>query len=240
VKVGRRARRRTRSKKADRRTRSKSIRDVWRVLNIEQRVAAVGAVLLIVSTFGPFSFVEAAVALTGLAVLALLRARGEGRRFHLPLGDGTVILVAALWSALLIVTRLFDRPLGQSVLALGCAAIIAAAGLRERTKRPPDDLPPEAPPRPGGEPGTAATDPLHPDPDDQPTARLDHGIGEDPTRRLAGDQPDDFAARGDEEPTANRVSEPDEDPTRRLAGEPRDDPAARGEPADAPSQRLRD
>ena len=30
----------------------------WRRLNFEQRVAAVGAVLLIVSTFGPFSFVE--------------------------------------------------------------------------------------------------------------------------------------------------------------------------------------
>ena len=31
----------------------------WRVWNFEQRMAAVGALLLIVSTFGPFSFVEA-------------------------------------------------------------------------------------------------------------------------------------------------------------------------------------
>ena len=41
----------------------------WRRLNFEQRVAAVGAALLIVSTFGPFSFVELAIVLTGAAVL---------------------------------------------------------------------------------------------------------------------------------------------------------------------------
>jgi hypothetical protein len=125
------------------------IRATWRRLGFEQRVAAVGAVMLVVSTFGPFSFVEAAIALTGLSVLALLRARAQGRRFHLPFGDGTVILGAGLWAALLIVTRLFDRPLGQSALALACAAILAGAGARERARRPPDDLPeavaPEAP-----------------------------------------------------------------------------------------------
>ncbi len=216
-----------RRRRSDRR--SKGIRQIWRALNIEQRVAAIGAVLLIVSTFGPFSFVEAAVALTGLAVLALLRARGEGRRFHLPLGDGTAILMAALWSALLIVTRLLDRPLGQSVLALGCAVILAAAGLRERTKRPPDDLPPEAPPRPGGEPAPAPTEPLHPDPDEEPTAWLDHGIGEDPTQRLAGEPHDDPAARGDEERTTQRVNESEGEPSGRLWDEP----------ADKTTQRLR-
>lgn len=115
---------------------------VWRRLNAEQRVAGVAAVLLIVSTFGPFSLVEAGVILTSLAVLALLRQRADRRRFHLPLGDGTVILAAGLWSALLIVVRVLDRDLGQSVLALVCAAVLAAAGLRERSKRPADDLPP--------------------------------------------------------------------------------------------------
>ena len=118
----------------------------WRRLNFEQRVAAAGAVLLIVSTFGPFSFVEAAMVLTGLAILTLLKERADRRRFHLPFGDGTVIFAAGLWAGFLIVVRLFDRPLGQSVLALGCAAIIAGAGARERAKRPPDDVPPpEAP-----------------------------------------------------------------------------------------------
>lgn len=119
-----------------------SLPETWRRLNFEQRVAAVGALLLIVSTFGPFSFVEAAIVLTGLGVLALLRQRADRKRFHLPFGDGTVIFAAGIWSALLIVVRLFDRPLGQSVLALACAAILAGAGARERTKRPADDLPP--------------------------------------------------------------------------------------------------
>jgi hypothetical protein len=113
----------------------------WRRLNFEQRVAAVGALLLVVSTFGPFSFVEAAIVLIGLAILFLLRKRAENREFHVPFGDGTVIAAAGAWSALLIVIRLFDRPLGQGLLALVCAAILIVAGLSERRKRPPDDLP---------------------------------------------------------------------------------------------------
>jgi hypothetical protein len=115
----------------------------FRLLNAEQRAAAVGAVLLAVSTFGPFSFVELAEILIALGVLALLRARAEGRRFHLPFGDGTVIAAAGVWAGALIVVRLLDRPLGQNLLALACAAILVLAGARERAKRPPDDLPPE-------------------------------------------------------------------------------------------------
>jgi hypothetical protein len=120
----------------------------WRLLGFEQRVAAVGAVLLAVSTFGPFSFVELAEILVALGVLALLRARALGKRFHLPFGDGTVIAAAGAWAAALIVVRLFDRPLGQNLLALVCAAILVLAGVRERAKRPADDLPAERPQRP--------------------------------------------------------------------------------------------
>jgi len=123
-----------------------SLVETWRRLNTEQRVAAIAAVLLIVSTFGPFSFVEAAIVLTGVSVLYLLKARADRRQFHLPSGDGTVILAAGLWSAVLIVVRMFDRPFGLSALALACAAILAAAGLRERTKRPADDVAPRRPP----------------------------------------------------------------------------------------------
>jgi hypothetical protein len=115
----------------------------FRLLNAEQRTAAVGALLLAVSTFGPFSFVEAAEILIALGVLALLRARALGKRFHLPFGDGTVIAGAGAWAAALIVVRLFDRPLGQNLLALACAAILILAGLREKAKRPADDLPEE-------------------------------------------------------------------------------------------------
>lgn len=124
-----------------------SVGETWRRLNGEQRVAAIGAVLLIVSTLGPFSFVEAAIVLTGAAVLFLLRKRAEGKLFHVPFGDGAVIAAAGAWAGLLIVVRLFDRPLGQGLLALVCAAILLLAGLREKAKRPPDDLPEEAPVR---------------------------------------------------------------------------------------------
>jgi hypothetical protein len=112
-------------------------------LNPEQRTAAVGALLLAASTFGPFSFVEVGELLIALGVLALLRARADGREFHLPFGDGTVIAAAGIWAGLLIVVRVFDRPLGQNLLALACAAILFLAGARERAKRPADDLPPE-------------------------------------------------------------------------------------------------
>ena len=114
---------------------------MWRAWNAEQRVAAVAASLLIVSTLGPFSWVELAIVLVGVAVLLLLKRRAEGRPFHLPFGDGTVIAAAGAWSALLILIRLFDRPLGQGMLALACAALLFAAGVRERARRPMDDLP---------------------------------------------------------------------------------------------------
>jgi hypothetical protein len=145
----------------------------FRLLGFEQRMAAVGAVLLAISTFGPFSFVEVAEIAVALGVLALLRARALGKQFHLPFGDGTVIAAAGVWAALLIVVRLFDRPLGQNLLALVCAAILVFAGALERAKRPADDLPPpQAPPppppprpRPAGPAppsGEAPTEPLPP------------------------------------------------------------------------------
>jgi hypothetical protein len=134
----------------------------WRRLNVEQRVAAIGCVLLIVSTLGPFSFVEAAIVLTGAGVLFLLRKRAEGKLFHVPFGDGTVIAAAGVWAGLLILSRLFDRPLGQGLLALVCAAIVMLAGVRERSKHPPDDLPegvaePGPPPAPPPDPEERAT-----------------------------------------------------------------------------------
>lgn len=129
-----------------------SLGEVWRRLNPEQRVAGIGAVLLIVSTFGPFSFVEAGIVLIGLGVLALLKKRADGALFHLPFGDGSVIAAAGGWSALLILVRLFDRPLGQNLLALVCAAILVLAGLREHARRPMDDVPQRHPPEPGPAP----------------------------------------------------------------------------------------
>jgi hypothetical protein len=121
----------------------------WRRLNFEQRTAGAGALLLLVSTFGPFSFVEGAQVVVSLGVLALLYARGNGERFHLPFGDGVVVAVAGAWAGVLVLIRLFERPLGQNLLALACASILVLAGLREHARRPADDLP---------------TQPLTPDP----------------------------------------------------------------------------
>jgi hypothetical protein len=125
---------------ADRSRMAESAARRFKRLGFEQRVAAIGCLLLLVSTLGKFSFVEAAQILVALAVLALLRARAQGHRFHLPFGDGAVIAAAGAWAGVLILVRLFDRPAGQNLLALACAAILLFAGLREHVKRPPDDV----------------------------------------------------------------------------------------------------
>jgi hypothetical protein len=134
----------------------RSLPRAWRLLGFEQRVAAAGSLLLIVSTFGPFTFIEAAEILTALGVLLLLKRRAEGYQFHLPFGDGTAIAAAGAWCGLLILIRLFDRPLGQNLLALACATVVFGAGFRERAKRPMDDLPPETARKP--RPADAQTD----------------------------------------------------------------------------------
>jgi hypothetical protein len=172
-----------------------------RILNSEQRVVAVGALLLIVSTLGSFSFVEAGQLVLALGVLALLVARAEGARFHLPFGDGTVIAGAGVWAGALIVAGLLDRGVGQNVFGAAGAAIIFMAGGREHAKRPADDVPPEAPGgtppirrrRPPRRPGAAAaadatTEPLPP-PEFKP-----YEPAEGEQLHLAPDDPEDAQA----------------------------------------------
>ncbi|HWG08162.1 MAG TPA: hypothetical protein VN672_04040 [Solirubrobacteraceae bacterium] len=62
------------------------------------------------SAFQAFSFVEAAVLLVSVGVLVMLFARAEQREFQLPGGDGTIVMVAGAWVAILIFYRLFDKP----------------------------------------------------------------------------------------------------------------------------------
>jgi hypothetical protein len=135
----------------------------WRVIGPEQRVCALAALSLWITMFlpwysetgitrnsafslslsawGAFSFVELAVLLVSVAVLALLFARGERRAFHLPGGDGAVILVAGAWVGLLIFYRILDKPSAPAVitgiqwgifLALFAAIWLAWTGLRIR------------------------------------------------------------------------------------------------------------
>jgi hypothetical protein len=109
---------------------------VWRELEPEQRLAALTSLGLFASMFLPwysktdtlvvrgapkatetslsafqaFSFVEAAVLLVSAAVLSMLLARAEARRFQLPGGDGVILMIAGGWTALLIFYRLLDKP----------------------------------------------------------------------------------------------------------------------------------
>jgi hypothetical protein len=126
------------------------------------------------SAFGVFTFVEAAILLVALGVFALLFARGERRGFHLPGGDGTVILAAGAWAALLLLWRVFDRPDVERSVQVGitwgfffaflAAAALAGAGWRIRQAHrpePPNPAETEAPtavvPRPRPADETAAT-----------------------------------------------------------------------------------
>ena len=159
----------------------------WRAMDGEQRLAAMAALGLFVSmflpwyeksyferlpgasgldgvsdglsAFGAFSFVEAAVLLVAAAVLDLCFTRAEGKAFHLPGGDGTVILAGGAWAGLLLVWRLFDKPDASApggaavtvgiqwgiFFALAAAGLVAYAGVRVRAAhRPEPPLPGEA------------------------------------------------------------------------------------------------
>ncbi len=181
----------------------------WSTLDRDRRLAAIAAVALFatmflpwyqqnavvsaaktaplvsrnLNAFGVFSFVEAAVLLVAVAVLYLLYARARGGRFQLPGGDGTVVLAAGLWSALLLVLRLFDKPgvtqhgVAANVgvqwgifFALAAAGLLAYAGSRIRAAQRPEpplvrrEPPPHGPPR--REPPDR--DPWSPDPSRRP------------------------------------------------------------------------
>ena len=167
----------------------------WSKLPSERRLAAVAAILLVLTLFlpwyqetviasgtaaklqaaratltgwGAFSFVEAAILLVAGGVLVLLYQRAEGRAFHIPGGDGGVIMVAGLWACVLIVWRIFDKQGTSShgryattsgiewgiFVALAVAGLLAYAGSRIRiAHRPEPPLPgeqgsPQPPPEP--------------------------------------------------------------------------------------------
>jgi hypothetical protein len=164
------------------------ITGAWGALAPEQRLAALAALALVatmflpwygksvfdqrerrfvddsVSAFGAVSFVEAAIFLVAAAVLVLLFLRAEGRAFHLPGGDGTVVTAAGIWATLLIFWRVFDEPdiqgRGATVgiqwgffLAFVAAGLLTLAGWRLRAAHRPEPPLPQAEPPP--EPPTA-------------------------------------------------------------------------------------
>lgn len=161
----------------------------WRTLPHERRLAAYAAIGLFLSLFlpwyqreffvviasklqpasdsqtawGAFSFVEAAILLVAAGVLVLLFQRAEGKAFHLPGGDGGVVTAAGVWSAVLIIWRIFDKQGGAAqgenattygiewgiFVALAIAIGLIYAGSRIRAAhRPEPPLPGENDPSP--------------------------------------------------------------------------------------------
>jgi hypothetical protein len=169
----------------------------WRALTPDQRLAAVAAIALLLSMLLPwyqetgnaqvgrrletidnsknafqvYSFVEAAVFVVSAGVLALLFARGERKSFHLPGGDGTVIMAAGVWVMLLVFYRQFDRPDGRSeglinttfgvdwgiFVAFLLGLVLAYAGYRIRAAHTPEPASDAAPPEADSVPAPAAS-----------------------------------------------------------------------------------
>jgi len=129
---------------------------------VSGRLQTVGSTLM---AWKAFSFVEAAILLVAVGVLALLFARGEKKAFHLPGGDGLVIFAAGAWVALLVFYRLIDNKTGATsdfqkvdygvswgiFVTLLCGVALAITGQRIRQVHVPE------PPLPGEGPGDAPT-----------------------------------------------------------------------------------
>ena len=186
----------------------------WRALTPDQRLAAIAAVALLLSMLLPwyqetgfaivrgrqvslddsknafqvYSFVEAAIFVVSAGVLVLLYSRGHRKAFHLPGGDGTVIMAAGLWVMFLIFYRQLDKPDGRRegpistvvgvewgiFVAFLLGALLAYAGYRIRAAHTPEPAvedeappPPAAPPPADGQPPTAPERPRRPPRQDQ-------------------------------------------------------------------------
>jgi hypothetical protein len=183
----------------------------WRTMAPEQRLVAVAALALLVtmflpwyglqsldrktgvinshdiSAFGDVSFVEAAIFLVAVGVSAIVFARGEGRAFHLPGGDGLIVMIAGCWAALLIFYRVFSRPAGGGYpvgiewgffLAFVAAGGLALAGWRMRAGERPEPPASARPPRPPRRP---------PAPDEEVTVRASAPARSRPSAPLAAD-----------------------------------------------------
>jgi hypothetical protein len=170
----------------------------WRAMEPEQRLVALAALGLLVtmflpwyslqsldrktsvihshsiSAFGDVSFVEAAIFLVAIGVSAIVWARGEGREFHLPGGDGLIVMIAGCWAGLLIFYRVFSRPSGGGYpvgiqwgffLAFVAAGGLALAGWRMRAAERPEPPLSARAPRPRRSPRPSPSTPTPPDGD---------------------------------------------------------------------------
>jgi hypothetical protein len=148
----------------------KGLSAIAAALDPDQRLAAITAIALAASVFLPWwrdplldityigfrriTFLEVAILLTAAAVLVLLVRRAEGRFFHLPFSDATLIAAAGCWSLLLLLVRVLDPPTRTAtrisdgvqvtrdygmrwgiLFAFAAAGLLAFAGVQERHRR---------------------------------------------------------------------------------------------------------
>jgi hypothetical protein len=202
----------------------------WRALTSEQRLAAIAALLLLLSmllpwyqetgnaivgghleriddsksAFGVYSFVEAAIFVVVVGVIALLWARAERKAFHLPGGDGTIVMGAGLWVMFLIFFRQLDKPNGRKegliqtsigvqwgiFIAFLLGALLAYSGYRLRAAHVPEPVTDDAPPP---EPKPEEAPPDKPDDASTVVARRRRPPGDDPFEgQLSFDEPAEY------------------------------------------------
>jgi hypothetical protein len=191
-----------------------------------------------VSAFGVFTFIEAAVLLVAAGVLFLVWARSENKGFHLPGGDGTAIVLAGGWAALLLIWRLFDKPDAPDsrgdyglqwgiFAALVAAGVLVAMGLRVRAVHRPE------PPNPAADEPSAPREP-------RPARRRTDPAA---VTEVIGERPD-WSGEPPEAPgrAPSREPPPDEAPTRHLDEAPtqRSDEAPTRRSDEAPTRRSDD
>lgn len=137
--------------------------EAFRSLTGSERLAAIGALACgasmvlpwyrapfvdaVKTGFSGFGFAEAALLVTVAAALLLLLEGGRGRRPPLPLHEGTLLVIAGAWAAIIVAFLMFDRPqfelgafrrdysLAYGIfVALGGSAAIVLAGVRIRRR----------------------------------------------------------------------------------------------------------
>ena len=179
----------------------RGVGSAWRALTADQKLAAIAAVALLLSMLLPwyqetgnaivnnkltsidnsknafqvYSFVEAAVFVVSIGVMVLLYARGRRRAFHLPGGDGAVIIAAGLWVMFLVFYRQLDKPDGRHegpinttvgvewgiFVAFVLGALLAYAGYRIRAAHTPEPPADDAAPAPEATPSAPSSPPAH-------------------------------------------------------------------------------
>lgn len=200
------------------------------------------------SAISTFTFVEAAIFLVAVGVVLLMFARGEGRAFHLPGGDGFIVTAAGAWATFLVFYRFVDQPHGgttkqiaydyglhwgiffgllAALFLMGCGNALRTAHLSEPPL--PGDTAPTSPPPAVRE---------HPDPMPPPHREV---RPRDPRPRPARDQaPTVVTPRTGGDPGEQLSFDADADataPTRHAPAIGEDPPAFDGEPPEFPPRR---